>query len=148
MDAQTGLGGEPSYALREQIHLTQLQLGAKIGALEGEVRAVTAQAKDSIRERIEAARDLVDVRKHVARHPWLWSALAIGAGVLVARRNGRRRVDQPAAPRPGWVRTMVAPHVATIQTILVGRALSFAADRVRDKLFGAVSGSATRDDVE
>lgn len=148
MDAQAGLGGESSYALRDQIHQTQLQLGAKLGALEGEVRAVTAQAKDSIRERVEAARDLVDVRRHVARRPWLWSALAVGSGVFVALRAGWRRVDPPAPPRPGWVRALAAPHIATIQTILVGRALSFAADRLRDKLFGAVSGAAAPDDTE
>jgi hypothetical protein len=148
MDAQAGLGGEPSHALREQIHQTQLQLGTKLGALEGEVRAVTAQAKESIRERIEAARDVVDVRRHVALRPWLWSALAVGAGVLVARRTGRRRLDQPAAPRPGWLRTVAAPHLATIQTILVGRALSFAADRLRNKLYGVLSESPSRDEAD
>ncbi len=148
MDAQAGLGGEPSHALREQIHQTQLQLGTKLGALEGEVRAVTAQAKQSIREQIEAARDVVDVRRHVARHPWVCSALAVGAGVLVARRIDRRQLDQPAVLRPGWVRTLAAPHVATIQTILVGRALSFVADRLRDKLFRAVSGSTDQDQAE
>lgn len=135
MDAQAGLGSEDSQVLREQIYRTQLELGQKLGALEGEVRGVTAQAKEAIQERLAAVRDVVDVRQHVVRHPFVWGAVAFGSGVWVARRTGRRRVDRTKPPA-GWVREMAAPHFRSLQTILVGRAISFVADRLREALMG------------
>lgn len=144
MDAQTGVGGDSSSALREQIHTTQLQLGAKIGALEGEVRAVTSHAKEFVRERFESARDVVDVRRHVARHPWLWSAFAVGVGVLVARRRARPSSRSPEPVEPGVLRRMVAPHLVTLQRILVGRALSFMVERLRERVVGPQKGADPR----
>lgn len=141
MDAPTSVGGDSSSALREQIHQTQLQLGAKLGALEGEVRAVTSHAKDAIRERFENARDIVDIRRHVARRPWLWSALAVGVGVMAGRRGGRSQSAGAEPSRPGALRRVVAPHIATLQTFLVGQALSFAAERLKERATGLRNGS-------
>jgi hypothetical protein len=144
MDAQAGVGRDPSAQLREQIHHTQIELGEKLGALEGEVRGVTAHAKEAIQDRISAVRDAVDVRQYVARHPLLWGALAVGSGVWVARRARQRRVVTDA-PRAGWVRGAVAPQLAALQAMIVGRAFSFIIDRARDRLLGANLGSSPRD---
>lgn len=133
MDAPRGVEGDSSHALREQIHQTQLQLGAKFGALEGEVRAATSQAREAIRGRIEAARDLVDIRRHVARHPWVSSAVALGLGVTLGRRVGSSRQGNTRVSPLSWARGLLAPHVASFQTMLVGRALSFLAERLKER---------------
>lgn len=141
MDAPTSLERDSSYALREQISQTQRQLGVKLGALEGEVRAVTTHARDAIRERISDARDVVDIRRQVARHPWVWSAIAVGAGVLVGRRTRGGRVDSYESPRSSFVRGVVAPHVATLQSVLVSRLLSLMAERLKERIVGLAEAS-------
>lgn len=133
MDAQRGVEGEASYALREQIQQTQLQLGAKLGALEGEVRAATSHAREAIRGRIEAMQDLIDIRRHAARHPWVSGAVALGLGVVVGRRVGKGRRGNSGVSPPSWARDLLAPHVSSFQTMLVGRALSFVADRLKER---------------
>lgn len=133
MDAQRSVEGDSSHALREQIQQTQLQLGAKLGALEGEVRAATSHAREAIRGRIEAMQDLVDIRQHVARHPWASGAIALGLGVMVGRRVGSPRHGNSRVSPPSWTRDFLAPHVASLQTMLIGRALSFVAERLKER---------------
>jgi hypothetical protein len=72
MDAAAGVGRESSLDLREQIQRTQTDLGSKIGTLEGEVRNMATQARDMVRERVNAVQDVVDVRRYIERRPALW----------------------------------------------------------------------------
>ena len=141
MDAQTSLSEGASVALRQQIQQTQIDLGAKIGALEEGVRAVTTHAKDAVRERVEAVRDVVDVRRHVARYPFVSVAFALGAGLVVARRRRNASAMYITKPQHGWVRNLVASQVATLRTLLAGRALALAGDILSDRILRPQSGA-------
>lgn len=142
MDAETGIGRESSSELRERIQQTQAELGSKIGALEGEVRSVATQARERVRERLNAVQDVVDVRRYVERRPVLASAIALGAGVIVGMRRPRmmrrdRRVGRIVSvqgPRGGRIWSAVSPEISTLRALLVGRALGFVGDMVRDRM--------------
>ena len=143
MDAQTGIGRESSSELREQIQQTQADLGSKIGALEGEVRSVATQARDRVRERVNAVQDLIDVRRYVERRPALASAIALGAGVVLGMRRPRierqRRIGRMVSvrgPRGGRLWSAISPEIATLRALLVGRALGFVGEMVRDRMRG------------
>jgi len=143
MDAETGIGGESSSELRDQIQQTQLDLGSKIGALEGEVRNVATQAREKVRERINAVQDAVDVRRYVERRPVLAIVIALGAGVALGMRRPRRarehrvgRVISVRGPRGGRIWSALSPEVATLRALLVGRALGFVGEMVRDRMRG------------
>lgn len=142
MDAQTGVGEGASVALRQQIEQTQGELGAKIGALEDEVRAVTTHAKEFLHERVEAVKDVVDVRRHVARYPFVSVAIALGAGLFIARRRKGGSARRMSDTQAGWVRQVVAPQVASLQTMLAGRALALIGDLVSQRIFYPQSGRA------
>ena len=141
MDAETGVGRESSFELREQIQQTQTDLGSKIGALEGEVRSVATQARERVRERVNAVQDVVDVRRYVERRPALASAIAVGAGIIIGLRRprmGRRqrigRMVSMRGPRGGRVWSAISPEIGTLRALLVGRALGFVGDMVRDRM--------------
>jgi len=141
MDAQTGVERESSSELREQIHKTQADLGSKIGALEGEVLSVATQARERVKERVNAIQDVVDVRRYVERRPVLVSAIALGAGFLLGMRRPRverrRRIGRVLSvrgPRGGRVWSAVSPEIGTLRALLVGRALGVVGDMVRDRM--------------
>ncbi len=141
MDAETGVGRESSSELREQIQQTQSDLGSKIGALEGEVRSVATQARERVRERVNAVQDVVDVRRYVERRPVLASAIAVGAGMIVGMRRPRmerqRRMGRMVSvrgPRGGRLWSAISPEIATLRALLVGRALGFVGEMVRDRM--------------
>lgn len=142
MDAETSMRDERSHELREQIQQTQTDLGLKIGALEGEVRAVATQARDAVRERINAVRDVVDVRQVVVRRPIVSCIAAFGAGVLLGRgirpeRWSRRRGDFEAyQPEVGRIRAMVAPELGALRALLAGKVIGVLSDMVRNRLRG------------
>jgi ElaB/YqjD/DUF883 family membrane-anchored ribosome-binding protein len=143
MDAETGIGRESSSQLRERIQQTQADLGTKIGALEGEVRSVATQAKERVRERVNAVQDVIDVRRYVERRPALASAIALGAGVVIGMRRPRierpRRVGRMVSvrgPRGGRLWSAISPEIATLRALLVGRALGFVGEMVRDRMRG------------
>jgi ElaB/YqjD/DUF883 family membrane-anchored ribosome-binding protein len=143
MDAETGIGRESSSQLRERIQQTQADLGTKIGALEGEVRSVATQAKERVRERVNAVQDVIDVRSYVERRPALASAIALGAGVVIGMRRPRierpRRVGRMVSvrgPRGGRLWSAISPEIATLRALLVGRALGFVGEMVRDRMRG------------
>ena len=143
MDAETGIGRESSSQLRERIQQTQADLGTKIGALEGEVRSVATQAKERVRERVNAVQDVIDVRRYVERRPALASAIALGAGVVLGMRRPRierpRRVGRMVSvrgPRGGRLWSAISPEIATLRALLVGRALGFVGEMVRDRMRG------------
>jgi ElaB/YqjD/DUF883 family membrane-anchored ribosome-binding protein len=140
MDAETGVGRESSSELREQIQQTQSDLGSKIGALEGEVRSVATQARERVRERVNAVQDVVDVRRYVERRPVLASAIAVGAGMIVGMRRPRverqRRMVSVRGPRGGRLWSAISPEIATFRALLVGRALGFVGEMVRDRMRG------------
>jgi ElaB/YqjD/DUF883 family membrane-anchored ribosome-binding protein len=146
MDAETGVGRETSSELREQIQQTQADLGSKIGALEGEVRSVATQARERVRERVNAVQDMIDVRRYVERRPALASAIALGAGVVLGMRRPRierqHRVGRMVSVRgPGGGRlwSAISPEIATLRALLVGRALGFVGEMVRDRMRGEYS---------
>jgi hypothetical protein len=142
MDAETGIGRESSSELREKIQQTQADLSSKIGALEGEVRSVATQARERVRERVNAVQDVVDVRRYIQRRPVLASAIALGAGVIVGMRRPRmmrrdRRIGRMVSvqgPRGGRLWSAVSPEIGTLRALLVGRALGFVGDMVRDRM--------------
>lgn len=141
MDAETGLGLGASSELREQIQQTQSDLGSKIGALEGEFRNVVIQAKERVRESVNAVQDVVDVRRYVERRPILASTLALGAGLMIGARRPRmerqRRMGRMVSvrgPRGGRLWSVISPEVATLRALLVGRALGFVGEMVRDRM--------------
>jgi hypothetical protein len=141
MDAETGIGRESSSELREQITRTQADLGSKIGALEGEVRSVATQARERVRERVHAVQDVIDVRRYVERRPALAAAVALGAGVILGMRrplmNRQRRIGRIVSvrgPRGGRMWSAISPEIGTLRALLVGRALGFVGDVVRDRM--------------
>lgn len=142
MDAETGIGRESSSELREQIQQTQTDLGSKIGALEGEVRSVATQARERVRERLNAVQDVVDIRRYIERRPVLASVMALGAGVIVGMRRPRmmrreRRVGRIVSfqgPHGGRVWSAISPEISTLRALVVGRALGFVGDMVRDRM--------------
>ncbi|MEY4669071.1 MAG: hypothetical protein RL518_1770 [Pseudomonadota bacterium] len=141
MDAEAGIGRESSSVLREEIHQTQADLSSKIGALEGEIRHVAMQAKERVRERVEAIQDVVDVRRYVERRPGLAAAVALGAGLILGMRRPRmqreRRIGRMVSvrgPQGGRLWSAVSPEVATLRALLVGRALGFVGDIVRQRM--------------
>ena len=141
MDAETGIGRESSSELREQITRTQADLGSKIGALEGEVRSVAIQARERVRERVNAVQDVIDVRRYVERRPALAAAVALGAGVILGMRrplmNRQRRIGRIVSvrgPRGGRMWSAISPEIGTLRALLVGRALGFVGDVVRDRM--------------
>jgi hypothetical protein len=142
MDAETGIGRESSSELREKIQQTQADLGSKIGALEGEVRSVATQARERVRERVNAVQDVVDVRRYIERRPVLASAIALSAGVILGMRRPRmmrrdRRIGRMVSvqgPRGGRLWSAVSPEIGTLRALLVGRALGFVGDMVRDRM--------------
>ena len=143
MDAEAGIGRESSSELRERIQQTQADLGSKIGALEGEVRNVATQARERVRERVHAVQDVIDVRRYVERRPALASAIALGAGIVVGMRQPRMarqgrvgRIMAVRGPRGGRVWSAISPEIATIRALLVGRALGFVGEMVRDRMRG------------
>jgi len=143
MDAETSIGGESSSELRDQIQQTQADLGSKIGALEGEVRNVATQARERVRERVSAVQDVVDVRRYVERRPALAVAVALGAGVALGMRRPRRererrvgRIISARGPQGGRIWSALSPEVATLRALLVGRALGFVGEMVRDRMRG------------
>ena len=143
MDAETGIGRESSSELREKIQQTQSDLGSKIGALEGEVRSVATQARERVRERVNAVQDVVDIRRYVERRPVLASAIAVGAGMIVGMRRSRmarqRRVGRVVSvrgPQGGRLWSAISPEIATLRALLVGRALGFVGEMVRDRMRG------------
>ncbi|MEN9845041.1 MAG: hypothetical protein RIS36_188 [Pseudomonadota bacterium] len=143
MDAETGLGLGASSELREQIQQTQSDLGSKIGALEGEFRNVVIQAKERVRESVNAVQEVVDVRRYVGRRPILASAIALGAGILVGARRPRmerhRRMGRMVSvrgPRGGRLWSTISPEIATLRALMVGRALGFVGEMVRDRIRG------------
>lgn len=140
MDASSSIGEGSSAAIKERIDQTRHQLGVKLGALEGQVRAVSSHARDVFRGRIDAARDVVDLRRQVVRHPWVWSGLAVGVGFMVGRSGRRRQRPASEPPRSSLVRGVVASQLATLQSVLVGRLLSFVAERVGERIVGASEG--------
>ena len=147
MDAETSVGGESSLELREQIQQTQADLGQKIGALEGEVRAVATQARDAVRQRVQAVRDVVDVRQVVVRRPIASCLVAFGVGVFVGRsfrpvwRNREQTdLDLLQPPRRG-LRSVVAPELGALRTMIVGKALGVVGDILRSRLAGSRSES-------
>ena len=143
MDAETGVGGESSVGLREQIQQTQTDLGLKIGALEGEVWAVASQAREAVRERLQAVRDIVDVRQAVVRRPVVSCFVAFGVGVLVgrrigaARRSGAQENFDVLLPPRGGLRSVVAPELAAFRALIVGKALGAVGDILRSRLKGS-----------
>jgi hypothetical protein len=143
MDAETGMRDERSLELREQIHQTQTDLGLKIGALEGEVRAVATQARDAVRDRLNAVRDVVDVRHVVVRRPVASCIVAFGVGVLVgrrigaARRSGAQENFDVVLPPRGGLRSAVAPELAAFRALIVGKALGAVGDILRSRLKGS-----------
>jgi hypothetical protein len=147
MDAETGMRDERSLELREQIHQTQTDLGLKIGALEGEVRAVATQARDAVRDRLNAVRDVVDVRHVVVRRPVASCIVAFGVGVLVgrrigaARRSGAQENFDVVLPPRGGLRSAVAPELAAFRALIVGKALGAVGDILRSRLAGGRSES-------
>jgi hypothetical protein len=141
MDAETSIGRESSSELRQQIQQTQADLGSKIEALEGEVRSVATQARERVRERVGAVQDVVDVRRHVQRRPVLTSAIALGAGVCLGMRRSRTarqgrvgRVIAVKGPHGGGLWSAISPEIATLRALLVGRALGFVGEMVRDRM--------------
>jgi ElaB/YqjD/DUF883 family membrane-anchored ribosome-binding protein len=151
MDAETGVGRESSSELREQIQQTQSDLGSKIGALEGEVRSVATEARERVRERVNAFQDVVDVRRYIERRPVLASAIAVGAGVLVGLRRPRlerqRRMGRMVSvrgPRGGRLWSAISPEIATFRALLMGRALGFVGEMVRDRMRGGYSSEGRR----
>jgi len=142
MDAETGIGRESSSELRERIQQTQADLGSKIGALEGEVRSVATQARERVRERVNAVQDVVDVRRYIERRPVLASAIALGAGVIVGMRRPRRmrrdrrvgRIVSFHGPRGGRLWSAVSPEIGTLRALLVGRALGLVGDLFRERM--------------
>jgi ElaB/YqjD/DUF883 family membrane-anchored ribosome-binding protein len=143
MDAETSVGRESSSELRNQIQQTQADLGSKIGALEGEVRSVATQAREQIRDRVNAFQDVVDVRRYVERRPALAIAIALGAGVALGMRRPRMERQRRAGrlvslrgPRGGRLWSAVSPEIATLRALLVGRALGFVGEMVRDRMRG------------
>ena len=143
MDAETSIGGESSSELRDRIQQTQADLGSKIGALEGEVRHVATQARDKFRERVNAVQDVVDVRRYVERRPLLAVAVALGAGVALGmsrpRRERERRVGRILSvrgPQGGRLWSAISPEIATVRALIVGRALGFMGEMVRDRMRG------------
>lgn len=143
MDAEAGVGRESSAELREQIQQTQSDLGSKIGALEGEVRNVATQARERVRERVNAVQDVVDVRRYVERRPILASAIALGAGLIVGarrprmeRQRRRGRMVSVRGPGGGRLWSAISPEIATLRALLVGRALGFVGEMVRDRMKG------------
>lgn len=141
MDAETGVG-ENSLELREQIQQTQADLGLKIGALEGEVRAVATQAREAVQERLRAVRDVVDVRQVVARRPFASCLVAFGVGVFVGRRLGTARRDrggevfEALQPSRRGFRSVVAPDLGAFRAMIVGKALGVVGDILRSRLAG------------
>lgn len=143
MDAETSIGGESSSELRDRIQQTQADLGSKIGALEGEVRHVATQARDKFRERVNAVQDVVDVRRYVERRPLLAVAVALGAGVALGMRRPRRererrvgRIISVRGPQGGRLWSAISPEIATVRALIVGRALGFVGEMVRDRMRG------------
>jgi ElaB/YqjD/DUF883 family membrane-anchored ribosome-binding protein len=143
MDAETSIGGESSSELRDRIQQTQADLGSKIGALEGEVRHVATQARDKFRERVNAAQDVVDVRRYVERRPLLAVAVALGAGVALGMRRPRSererrvgRIISVRGPQGGRLWSAISPEIATVRALIVGRALGFVGEMVRDRMRG------------
>lgn len=143
MDAETSVGRESSSELRAQIQQTQADLGSKVGALEGEVRHVATQARERVRDRINAVQDVIDVRRYVERRPALASVIALGAGVALGMRRPRmareRRVGRIVSvrgPRGGRLLSAISPEIATLRALLVGRALGLVGEMVRDRMRG------------
>lgn len=143
MDAETSIGGESSSELRDRIQQTQADLGSKIGALEGEVRHVATQARDKFRERVNAVQDVVDVRRYVERRPLLAVAVALGAGVALGMRRPRSererrvgRIISVRGPQGGRLWSAISPEIATVRALIVGRALGFVGEMVRDRMRG------------
>lgn len=142
MDAETGMRDERSHELREQIQQTQTDLGLKIGALEGEVRAVATQARDAVRERIGALRDVVDIRQIVVRRPVVSCIAAFGAGILLGRGvrperwSGRRRDLDVYQAQGGGIRTVLAPELGSLRALVAGKLIGVFSDMVRNRLRG------------
>lgn len=143
MDAAAGVGRESSLDLREQIQRTQTDLGSKIGTLEGEVRNMATQARDMVRERVNAVQDVVDVRRYIERRPVVASAIALGVGILVGMRRPRlerqRRIGRIVSvrgPQGGRLWSAISPEITTLRALIVGRALGFVGEMVRDRIRG------------
>ena len=143
MDAAAGVGRESSLDLREQIQRTQTDLGSKIGTLEGEVINMATQARDMVRERVSAVQDVVDVRRYIERRPVVASAIALGVGILFGMRRPRlerqRRIGRIVSvrgPQGGRLWSAISPEIATLRALIVGRALGFVGEMVRDRIRG------------
>lgn len=124
MDAASGVARAEVASLREQIHYTQAELGHKIDSLEHEVRSVAGLAKEHLQ-------DVVDVRRHIGRHPLAACMVAVTAGVFLGFR-GRRSLsmEEQSAPQSStpWPLRLLAPELSMIRTLLVGKALSVAGE--------------------
>ena len=131
---------------RLQNQLAKLSQGKQIygkdilKALEDEVRAVTSHAKEFLHERVEAVKDVVDVRRHVARYPFVSVAIALGAGLFIARRRKGGSARRMSDTQAGWARQFIAPQVASLQAILAGKALALVGDLISERMFRSQSG--------
>jgi hypothetical protein len=142
MDAEKRMSDDRSHELREQIHQTQTDLGLKIGALEGEVRAVATHARDAVRERVAAVRNTIDVRQVLGRRPLASCVVAFGVGVLLG--SGARPKPFSQARRHGVLgggadggfRSMVAPEVGALRAMIAGKAIAVLGDALRKRFRG------------
>ena len=108
---------------------------------------MATQARDAVRQRVQAVRDVVDVRQVVVRRPIASCLVAFGVGVFVGRSfrpvwRNREQTDlallQP--PRRG-LRSVVAPELGALRTMIVGKALGVVGDILRSRLAGSRSES-------
>jgi hypothetical protein len=136
--AETGIGGGTPGGLREQIHVTQNDLGEKIHALEHEVDKMAHHAADTVRERIESVRERIDLAARVRERPLAWGIAALGLGALVGSRlRVRRGSREPGAPRLVVARRLIIPNLRSISPSLVLDGLSLVTKLIRGRRVGA-----------
>ena len=87
--------------LRVEIEKTRAKLADKAARLEQELHDAGDEVKETVREKLESAREALSLDYHMDRHPWGVIALAVVAGAAA-----NRALLQPAGkPEPNKVRT-------------------------------------------
>jgi len=145
---------ENEDVIRQQMEETRESITDKLETLEKklsesveEVTTVVTTAKETVHESVEAAKDFMDVKAHVQRHPWLMASGAVACGYVLGSilaqekraapapsqpvratqptpGNGRHKQEKPAAQETSHWWSAFAPELDALKSMALGAVFS------------------------